>query len=181
MFRAIKFFPSPSYAVAFYPSIINFNKHKNSINDLSFYHLLSACFVCFCLQHSNVLCLDLFAPSPHTPSSATSIGDWRCLCQKRHKKYIKNNGRVGIQSWILSGFVFWIDKFQNDTINRWYNSSNNALLCILWLYFSSSFSAIGYRSSELCSSFSDAWINEEISYKLDLRSWDSLPLWLIVF
>lgn len=106
------------------------------------------------------------------PSHTTSNRDSRCLCQKRWQKKArkkhKEQCQSGIQSWVLSDFVFWIDKFQNDTINRW-NNSNNVLLCILWLYFLTSISPLLSAEASFVSFFFhfDAWINEEISNKLD--------------
>lgn len=144
----------------------------------------------FIISSRSLFCMFLFAaqrcfmlesslPLPcHPPTQSETLDVY---AKKRRQKKHKEQWQSGIQSWILSGFVFWIDKFQNDTINRWYNS-NNVPLCILWLYFLLYTNSIGYRSCAYAAPFhSDAWINEEISNKLGLRSWDSLSLWLIVF
>lgn len=107
----------------------------------------------FIVSSRSLFCMFLFAAqrcfmldsSPFTYHLSSRLS---MFMPKRRQKKHKEQCQSGIQSWVLSDFVFWIDKFQNDTINRW-NNSNNVLLCILWLYFLTRTSQLLYTEASL--------------------------------
>lgn len=133
-----------------------------------------------------MLVLIFNALTSYTFPSCTSL-ETQCLCQKNKEE---DNGRVEFnRGFYLASCCESINS--KTTILIDIIDSNNVLLRILWLYrFCSLFILSQFDSAAEAASFVfDAWINEEVSNKLDLRftfssfplEKDSLSLWLIVF